>query len=597
MMGLNFCIRWLIAAGVSQEEALQKAAAASKRAKRYPSPIVWIYPLAVMAVEWFLPLLLLGRLSRASSLQVEDFERLEQKLHRSYFFLRLLYTLVRLPLWEQLHAEEQPRLTSQHPLTNKISVPTNQAEFDVIVVGSGAGGAPLSWALSRHGLKVAIIESGGITQPHTTAFTIEHYFFKQGFSVSLTGGFTPILAGNTLGGTTAINSGTCLRPPKERLREWDEKAGSNFAPGELDPYFDIVEKVLGVTTPPRMLLNPADTIFEKGLLQLGRPHAYVLPRNASQCQGSGRCCFGCPTQAKQSTDLAFLPEATRHGCTLFANTLATRIKETPKGVLIEVNRPEGNCLLRARKLVLAAGALNTPRLIRRNRLGKYWHQAGDHLQIHPAGKVFAYFAEPVHSERGIPQGLGYNPPELPRLAFEGISTPKSTVSPMISAAGQRHCWWLAHYDHLACFGFLLRERAEGRVRYIGGWPVLQYQMTLEDVEDFWQGLLLCARVFFAAGAKRVLLPVVGIPNEFESESQLCQLRKNSQSQLLAGGFHPRGTAGIGRLVDQSLSLLGTDHIHVCDASVLPSSPGVNPQITIMGLSLYLADKLKKGKLL
>ncbi len=595
MKNSKFAIHWLIAAGVPPDKASEKSLLARERARRYPIPICWLYPLLLLFVEWLFPLLLLCKFSRASSLSPDDFDRLEQKAHHgSYCFFRIIYTLARLPLWEQLYPEEPPDRETAHPLQHKLTTPAAATDFDVIVVGSGAGGAPLSWALSRQGWRVAIVESGELARPHTADFAIEHYFLNQAFTVTTQGGFIPILAGNTVGGTTSINSGTCLRPPRERLLEWDQTAGTHFAAGLLNPYFDIAEKMLGVTVSARTLLSASDRLFEQGLIRLGRHESYVLPRNAPQCEGSGRCCFICPSGAKRTTDLAFLPDAIAHGCTLFAHTTATRICETSDGVLLTVTTPAGNYLLHSRKLVLAAGAFGTPHLIRRNRLGTLWHEAGNHLKVHPASKVFAYFDEPVHSERGVPQGLGYIPPEFPRITLEGIFTPKSTAPEMIAAAGERHRWWLDRYDHLASFGLMLREYAEGKVRFIGKWPWLRYRMTLEDVRNFRDALVLCAEVFLAAGARRILLPMVGLPNELASEKELDALRTRmfKESQLLACGFHPQGTAGLSRIVDLSFTLKGTRNIYVCDASVLPGSPGVNPQVSIMGLSLYLADMLQ-----
>ena len=192
---------------------------------------------------------------------------------------------------------------------------------------------------------------------------------------------------------------------------------------------------------------------------------------------------------------------------------------------------------------------------------------------------------------GVPQALGYQPPELPHIVLEGIFTPRSTVAPLLANAGLRADWWLDRFAHLATFGLMVRDRGEGSVREIAGRIVLRYRLHPEDMRDMAQGLLLIAEAFFAAGAKAVLLPLSEGPHEVPSLDALRQIRLAdfTPARLVASGFHPQGTAGIGRVVDADLRL--TARISVCDASVLPDSPGVNPQLAIMGLSLRLADRL------
>lgn len=598
MIAEAFAVRWFQNAGLSPEEARRRAELSGLRSRRYSRPVPWIYALAIFFVEWFSPLLFLRHWSRASKLDDPRFEALEGKLHQHpWLVVRLLYTLVRLPIWESLSPEEPPHFDFVHPLAKKVSRPKGEEKFDYIVVGSGPGGAPLAWSLSRAGFKVAVIESGTLAEPSTTAAALERYYLKQAMTLSTGGGLMPILAGDTVGGTTPINSGTCLRPLQERLQLWDQSLGTDFARGILDPYLDQVEKAFGVTVPPKSLLGRSALIFEKGLNALGREGAYVLPRGAKDCVGSGRCCFVCPSGAKNGTDRAFLPEAIDGGGMLFAESRVTSVCEEAHGVRIQVRHQGREYWFKAGGLVLSAGALGTPRLIRKNRLGSHWRRAGIHLRTHPAAKVYAYMPEPVHGEEGVPQGMGYRPPELPRVVLEGIFTPKSGSPVMISSSGRRMQWWLDRYENLASFGMMLIERSEGRLLDLFSWPVIRYRMAPEDVWDLAAAIQLLGKIFFAAGAKRVLLPVVGMKNEYDSAEELDAIKTEefSLNHLISSGFHPQGTAAMGTVVDRHLALRGTRHIHVCDASVLPASPGVNPQITIMALSLYLADCLKNRR--
>jgi choline dehydrogenase-like flavoprotein len=156
---------------------------------------------------------------------------------------------------------------------------------------------------------------------------------------------------------------------------------------------------------------------------------------------------------------------------------------------------------------------------------------------------------------------------------------------------------MEHHDHLANFGFMVRDRGAGRVRTVGGRTVLDYQLHDEDVQDLGKALRIVAEALFAAGAERVLLPVFSEEAELGSVSELGRwpARRFSRHNLLASGFHPQGTAAIGRVVDGQLQLHDAENVYVCDASVLPESPGVNPQVTLMALSLRLANHLLQGR--
>ncbi len=584
---MDLAQRWLTAHGADAAQAPALAHAARARAQRFDQPVNWLWPLTLALMDAVAPLLALGLPRRARSLTAERFDRLEQVLqHHAWHWPRMVWQFVRLPLWEALYGGPSPA----PPLPPPGLDAEPPREFDVIVIGSGAGGAPVATVLAERGLRVAVLEAGGPVTAVAPPQAIERYFLQQGMLLSLDGGAMPVFAGHGLGGTTPINSGTCLPPPPQYLAHWDALAGSQLA-AQLPPYVALASERIGVTVPPRSLLGASAALFDRGLRALGRTDAYVLPRNAPRCVGDGVCCFGCPTGAKQSTDRSFLPSASAHGAVILAHTRATAIIETSQGVTVTASSPDGDRQLRARHVVLAAGALQTPGLIRRNRLGAYWREAGDHLKIHPASKVFAYFDQTVGGEVGVPQALGYQPPELPHIVLEGIFTPRSTVAPLLANAGLRADWWLDRFAHLATFGLMVRDRGEGSVREIAGRIVLRYRLHPDDMRDMAQGLLLIAEAFFAAGAKAVLLPLSEGPHEVPSLDALRQLRLAdfTPARLVASGFHPQGTAGIGRVVDADLRL--TARISVCDASVLPDSPGVNPQLAIMGLSLRLADRL------
>lgn len=590
----SFSERWLKNAGVPDSKITDHLEFIQNHILRYSPHIRLLRKMACWVFEWVGPFFLLGKMCRSSSLNDSDFENF---LTRSYgnrlIWIRAFFILIQLPLIESLTREDRPA-PLPHPLTPYLLRGTPpQTQFDVLVIGSGAGGAPLVWDLSRRGFRIALVEKGSLPTPESCAGALEKFYVSQSMTVSTKGGITLVSAGQTIGGTTSINSGTVLRPLPECLKQWDEKYGTQFSEGQLNPWLDQAEKKLQVNLPPRELMSASSKIFEQGLKALAREGTTILPRNAPNCEGLGRCCFVCPAGAKMSTDRAFLPEAFASGMVLFAGSKAVSIKEKDKEVILEIESHGTKRTLRAKHLVIAAGALLTPGLIRKNRLGSRWSEAGKNLRIHPAVKVLAHFKNLEDDKRGVPQGLGYRPPELPRLTLEGIHVPKSIFAATLSRTGNELFWWLRESYHVASFGMLLRDRGFGRVYEWRGDPYIRYRTHPQDICDLMEGSLLLAKIFLAAGADRILFPIMRGKATIESVEDLknFDVRKLTGQDLLISGFHPQGTAAIGKLVDTDLRLMGSRRISICDASVFPDSPGVNPMATIMALSLRLAESV------
>jgi len=289
--------------------------------------------------------------------------------------------------------------------------------------------------------------------------------------------------------------------------------------------------------------------------------------------------------------MAFLPPFVEAGGTLFWETRATGIRERRSGVEVFVQGAAGRRLLRGRRVVIAAGALSTPHLVRTNKLGSQRGQVGRGLRIHPASKVFGLMPEPLE-RGGIPQGLGYHTPVLDRITFEGVHTPATAAAPMMMAAGPQHRRWMEQYDRLVTYGMMCRDRNTGRIHQIGSTRTMDYALHPDDARDLGAAAIWVARAMFEAGAERVLLPIQGTNPEFSSDA-LDGLKPEdfTPSNIISMGFHPQGSAAMGRVVDPNLKLIGSDAIYIADASVMPDSPGVNPQVTIMGLALRLSQHL------
>ncbi|MFI5363606.1 MAG: GMC family oxidoreductase N-terminal domain-containing protein [Elusimicrobiota bacterium] len=470
-------------------------------------------------------------------------------------------------------------------------------DYDFIVAGSGAAGAAVASRLARAGARTLMLEQGVRAEPQKDgAAALARYYANSGLTAAFGNGLFPVTVGRTLGGTTTINSGTCLRPPREMLERW-EKNTPGFSAEEFGERVEEAWTALKVKPVPRSLCGASTGYFLRGLERLGLEGGHLLERSEDGCDGGGRCCFVCPTDKKMTSTRAFIDTLTdrsalviKLGCRLVSVKPAARPGGFVEAVIVD---EEGTRrVLRCRGLVLSCGTLATPYFLRRLGL-----PAGDGLTIHPAAKVFALFDEPVYGWHGVPQAGGYWNASDPRIRFEGAFVPPEVAPLTMPLEGRRLKWWLDRYECAASFGFMVRDLGRGSVRYPLGpsLPALRYSLHDEDVRLLARGMKLTARAYFAAGAMRVLLPLNRPDNEIVHEAQLEAFDWDGilARQINLMGFHPLGTAGMGRSVGADLR--AAEGVYVCDGSVVPESLGVNPQITIYAFALGLARRLLAGR--
>jgi choline dehydrogenase-like flavoprotein len=168
----------------------------------------------------------------------------------------------------------------------------------------------------------------------------------------------------------------------------------------------------------------------------------------------------------------------------------------------------------------------------------------------------------------------------------------------LSLFGPRFVEIMEAYQRLACFGFLIEDSSSGSVRPgPGRRPLITYNLNDNDTARLKRGCDLLSQVYFAAGAERVLTPVRGF-EILSSPADLLRLRqaKLSPSDFELSAYHPLGTARMGKspqtsVVDENLQAHDLPGLYICDGSVIPTSPAVNPQVTIMALASRAAQRL------
>lgn len=478
---------------------------------------------------------------------------------------------------------------------------------DVCIVGSGAGGAVAAHTLAAQGYKVLLLEEGGFFSQKDygqDAMTMTRKMYRYAGMVH-TVGYPAVLTpvGRCVGGTTEINSGTCFRTPHTVFDRWVRQFGlADWSPDRMVKHFEDVEQMIHVAPATTPALGRNSQLFAEGAAKLGLK-AEPLVRNVSDCKGSGVCSMGCPTNAKQSMALTYIPAALEAGARLIANTQVSRVEFRhghATGLVAHFLDPEtgnrvGKLTVEAKVVILACGTFHTPVLLRRSGVPDPSRLIGRHLTLHPATKALAIFPEEVQGWHEIPQGMFIRDLAAEGIVFEGIFTPPAYTASSFLLNGPAHREVMERYNHLACFGLMVSDTSSGRIlRMPNGHALALYNLNKTDVRRFVRGIGMLADIFFAAGATKVFPALHNIPVlTREQGSAPLHETKIHAKDLELQAFHPLGTCRMGAdpyesVVDPHCRLYGFDNLYILDGSIFPTSLGVNPQLTIMAASRKIA---------
>jgi choline dehydrogenase-like flavoprotein len=474
-------------------------------------------------------------------------------------------------------------------------------ECDVAIVGSGAGGAVAAAELAAAGLEVLVLEAGPNfnrdSYPSDRLEAIAEIYRDAGLTIAAGRPPIPVPVARVVGGTTVINSGTCFRAPEPVLRSWREDYGVGWA-GELDGDYVEAEEFLRVTQldPERMGRN--GQLAMEGAAAIGASGG-PIHRNAGNCVQCSSCPYGCAIDAKRGMHVSYLPRAVAGGARVRAGVEAQR-------VLVEDGRAVGLACsardaagrsrpftVRARRAVIAAGgALGTPELLLRSGLGGA--QVGRHLHIHPACWVGARYEEDIRGWEGVMQSFYIDEWEQRGVLLEATFTPLAFGGAWLPGAGRDHQRSLLDFGRVGSIGVHLSDRSSGRVGLGNGGALrASYRLSRDDADRLIFGIARAAEIHFAAGATEVYpnIPRAGVlrPSdvaEFEATSF-------KPAELRLEAFHPMGTARIHRDPAQGVcaangSVNGTANLYVADASLFPTSIGVNPMMTIIAFAKQVA---------
>jgi choline dehydrogenase-like flavoprotein len=481
--------------------------------------------------------------------------------------------------------------------------------FDVIVVGSGAGGGVVAGELAEAGVRVLLLESG----PHRTAADFTRWeahathdlWWPPAFAEPPAPGEPPVIMfrGHCVGGTTSINTKVALRPSDQDYDKWYRAGGlrgdggAPFGEADLVQHIERTERRLGVRE--RSDWQQCIRTVEPGFAALEAELEPVMSYTDANCMRCGSCLQGCPTNAGKSTLNTYIHPPWAEGrLELRAGCRVQRVLIEDRGTGPEATGVAYLGLdgqprtVGAGVVVVAGGALATPQLLLRSGVREAAGaspsslQIGRHVGFHPARLVEGLFDEIQDAHMVYP--ISAHCMKFQRDEDGGFVVEAATVQDPIGFAtalsdengvplwGDELVGTLRRYRYFTGLLTMVSDENNGAA-WVDGDGRDRYSFAWSDTERrrIGESLKFAREVLLASGARRVY--------------QTGVLSTHVQGGCRMGSDPARS------VVDAHAESYDVKRLFVGDGSVIPQTLSVNPSLTIMSLASRLATYLAAGE--
>lgn len=507
-------------------------------------------------------------------------------------------------------------------------------ETDVVIVGSGCGGAVAAHTLAKSGLKVLVVDKSYYFTPSMLPLSeleASLHLFDNGGMHQTDDTSVAIVAGSAWGGGGTVNWSASIQTPGAVRREWSQKFGlSHFTSSNFQTDLDYVYDRMGAGTSAIPHNKTNRNLFE-GARKLGWNVKEVAQNTGGEAHNCGYCTLGCGSCGKKGPTESWLPDAAESGAVFMegfdcekvvfednshGDRVATGVRgvwtsRSSNGSVVGPDRRTRQVLIKARRVIVSASSVGTPVVLKRSGLRN--QHIGRHLHLHPVAMVAAVWDEDVRPWEGPiltavvrefddMDGDGYGP------KLEGTCMLPGFFLPFFPwTDGLQYKKFAANMKRMTGYISLTRDRYGGRVYpdAKSGRVRVAYTPSKYDQKHILEGAARLAEINYIQGAREIHLAAPGIgPYVRPSTDDGSQSSLNDPSfkkwidNLRSNGFpspqssfasaHQMGSCRMGTspsnsAVDPTGQVWGTKGLYVCDTSVFPSASGVNPMVTAMAI--------------
>ena len=480
--------------------------------------------------------------------------------------------------------------------------------IEVAVIGSGSGGGVAAHLLNTK-YEVGIFEKGNYANGETNNETFGYHNFYETYAMQQTRGYKVLLlAGSGVGGGTSINWTTSLRTPDNILNEWDSLTGQNnyFNSSNFKSSMDFICQQLNVSEANNRIPQK-ETKLAEGLSQNDISYK-MIPRNTSnnQCLEIGFSTFGHSDESINSSYKTWFPEDKFNSQNVFSNASVKQLTIT-NGRATHINvEKNGNVeQIAVDKVVLAAGSLNTPKILLNS--GYKNKHLGQHLKLHPVSGVAGKFSEEQKPWAGTMQGI-YSDDNLFMkdnygYLLEGLPMHPSLFFPFFPNNNDNFGDFIKSYNYWSGSIVLTSDKSSGSIINKNPQHLWDYNLNDFDHSNLLHGLENLVRANYLAGAEEIMVAASPTMHWKKSSNEniedfINKIRaiKNEPFRILLGSAHQMGTARINPNPEQGVVGLdgkvhGLENVYIVDASTFPRCSGVNPMISIQSMSHFLMSKI------
>ncbi|MFM2184148.1 MAG: hypothetical protein RJB61_2442 [Actinomycetota bacterium] len=466
---------------------------------------------------------------------------------------------------------------------------------EVLIVGSGPGGATTAALLAEAGVDVLILEEGPwVEQGAVAPFSLdqmERQYRSGGVTVALGLPSIAYTEGACAGGGSEVNSGLYWRPPLDVFERWrHDFAIADLDLDEIGHIADEVETALDVSYVPGEA-SMQSQVLSRGAAALGWRHGEI-PRWMRYAEGGGR------TGQRRSMTLTYLPRAVEAGARLAVGCRVSRLERTgPRAGIAHVICDNGTPrTVEFRDVFVCGGAIQTPALLQRSGLRR---NIGMSLAVHPTVKLAARFGDAINVIDDVP--VHQVKEFAPDLSFGGSASHPGLLALALLDHWREFRPALRDWERLSVYYAAITSEGRGRVVAVPGLrdPLVTYWLTGRDRRLLASGLSRLALLLLEAGADEVYPSFRGAPTVRRRRDLADMAARFSVAKASVMTVHLCSTVPLGEHpacgADSFGRVHGTENIYVNDSSLLPTAPGVNPQASVMAFAVRNARRYVESR--